>query len=123
MTFDDHPFAPVFRTTEHIRKAILGFCDGHGGHRPLWPIWPFWATTVPKKDWTSAPDRGCQPARLVTMADTGLMWANMLRAFHVGKARTSDGEPSSWMRPSRVAWAHASWPACHLTKASASAVM
>jgi hypothetical protein len=23
------------------------------------------------------------------------------------------------MRPSRVAWAHASWPACHLTKASA----
>ena len=27
------------------------------------------------------------------------------------------------MRPSRVAWAQVSWPACHLTKASASAVM
>ena len=33
------------------------------------------------------------------------MWANMLRAFQVGKAFTNDGEPSSWMRPSRVAWA------------------
>src|SRR5262245_15750619 len=27
------------------------------------------------------------------------MWANMLRAFQVGKALTSDGGPSSWMRP------------------------
>jgi hypothetical protein len=27
------------------------------------------------------------------------MWADMLRAFHVGKALTTDGEPSSWMRP------------------------
>src|SRR5262245_57524814 len=53
----------------------------------------------------------------------GLMWANMLRAFQVGKALTSDGWPSSWMRSSRVAWAQVSWPACHLTKASASAVM
>ena len=67
--------------------------------------------------------RGCQPAALVAVRETGLMWANMLRAFHVGKALTSDGEPSSWMRPSRVAWAQVSWPACHLTKASASAVM
>ena len=32
------------------------------------------------------------------------MWANMLRAFQVGNALTSDGGPSSWMRPSRVAW-------------------
>lgn len=65
----------------------------------------------------------CQPAGLVGVRETGLMWANMLRAFQVGKSRTSDGEPSSWMRPSRVAWAQVSWPACHLTKASASAVM
>jgi len=35
------------------------------------------------------------------------MWANMLRAFQVGKALTSDGEPSSWMRSSRMAWAFA----------------
>jgi hypothetical protein len=49
------------------------------------------------------------------------MCANMLRAFQVGKALTSDGGPSSWMRPSLVAWAQVSWPACHLTKASASA--
>jgi hypothetical protein len=69
------------------------------------------------------PHRGCQPAGLVAVRETGLMWANMLRAFQVGKALTSDGRPSSWMRPSRVAWAQVSWPACHLTKASASAVM
>ena len=49
------------------------------------------------------------------------MWANMLRAFQVGKALTSDGRPSTWMRPSRVACAQVTWPACHLTKASASA--
>jgi hypothetical protein len=67
--------------------------------------------------------RGCQPAALVAVRETGLMWANMLRAFHVGKALTSDGRPSTWIRPSRTAWAHVSWPACHLTKASASAVM
>ncbi len=36
------------------------------------------------------------------------MWANMLRAFQVWKALISDGEPSSWMRPSRVAWTHVS---------------
>ena len=46
--------------------------------------------------------------------ETGLMWANMLRAFQVGNALTSNGAPSSWMRPSRVAWAQVSWPACHL---------
>ncbi len=68
-------------------------------------------------------ERGCQPAGLVAVRETGLMSANMLRAFQVGKALTSDGEPSSWMRPSPVAWAQVSWPACHLTKASASAVM
>jgi hypothetical protein len=45
----------------------------------------------------------------------------MLRAFHVGKARTSDDGPQSWMRRSRTAAAQLSWPACHLTKASASA--
>ena len=38
------------------------------------------------------------------MGNTGLIWANMLRAFHVGKALTSDKLPSSWMRFSRVAW-------------------
>src|SRR5262249_61769930 len=53
----------------------------------------------------------------------GLMWANMLRRFHVGNALTNDEGPSSSMRPSRVAWAQVTWPACHLTKASASAVM
>ena len=69
------------------------------------------------------PRRGCHPAGLVGVRETGLMWANMLRAFQVGKALTSDGEPSIWMRFLRVAWAQVSWPACHLTKASASAVM
>jgi hypothetical protein len=42
VTLDDHPFATVFGATEHIRKSILGFSDGHGSHRPVWPIWPFW---------------------------------------------------------------------------------
>ena len=69
------------------------------------------------------PHRACQSAALVAVRETGLMWANMLRAFHVGKALTSDGRPSTWIRPSRTAWAQVSWPACHLTKASASAVM
>src|SRR5215510_9460091 len=54
---------------------------------------------------------------------SGLMWANMLRAFQVGNARTSHVGPWSWIRESRVAWAQVSWPACHLTNASASAVM
>src|SRR4030095_6204738 len=67
--------------------------------------------------------RECQLAELVAVRGTGLMWANMLRAFPVGEALTREGRPSSWMRPSRVAWAQVSWPACHLTKASASAVM
>jgi hypothetical protein len=71
----------------------------------------------------SAEPKVIQPAALVAVPETGLMWANMLRAFQVGKALTSDGRPSSWMRPSRVACAQVSWPACHLTKASASAVM
>src|SRR5262245_59750449 len=69
------------------------------------------------------PCRGCQPAGLVAVRETGVMWANMLRAFQVGKALISDGGPSSWMRPSRVAWAQVTWPACHLMKASAFAVM
>ena len=69
------------------------------------------------------PHRGRQPVALVAVRETGLMWANMLRAFQVGNALTSDGEPSIWMRPSRVAWAQVRWPACHLTNASASAVM
>jgi hypothetical protein len=43
------------------------------------------------------------------------MWANMLRAFQVGKALTSDGWPSSWMRPSLVAWAQVRWPAWRLS--------
>ena len=67
--------------------------------------------------------RRCQPAPLVAFRETGLTLANMLRAFQVGKALTSDARPSSWMRPSRVLWAQVSWPACHLTKASDSAVM
>src|SRR5262245_34879389 len=65
----------------------------------------------------------CQPAGPVAARETGLMCANMLRAFQVGKALISDGGPSSWMRPVPVAWAQVSWPACHFTKASASAVM
>src|SRR5688572_15778912 len=44
-----------------------------------------------------------QPAELVRVRETGLMWANMLWAFQVGKALTSGEGPSSWMRPSRVA--------------------
>ena len=66
------------------------------------------------------PDR--QAAELAAVRETGLMWANALRAFQVGKARTSHDGPSSWMRRSRVASAQGSWPACHLTNASASAV-
>jgi hypothetical protein len=41
--------------------------------------------------------------RLVAVREIGLTWANMLRAFQVGKARTSDQEPSRWMRFSRMA--------------------
>jgi hypothetical protein len=41
------------------------------------------------------PHRGCQPAGPVTVRETGLMCANMLRAFQVGKALISDGGPSS----------------------------
>src|SRR5262247_4948738 len=59
----------------------------------------------------------------VATLGSGLMWANMLRAFQLGKARTSHDGPWSWMRESRVASVQVSWPACHLTKASASAVM
>jgi hypothetical protein len=65
--------------------------------------------------------RGCQPAGLAAVRGTGLMWAKALRAFQVGKARTSHEGPWRWMRRSRMASAQASWPACHLTKASASA--
>ena len=67
--------------------------------------------------------RRCQAAGLGALWETGLMWAKALRAFQLGKARTSPEGPWSWMRPSRMASAHVSWPACHLTKASASAVM
>ena len=56
-------------------------------------------------------------------AASGLMWANMLRPFQLGKARTSHKGPWSWIRESRVASAQESWPACHFTNASASAVM
>jgi hypothetical protein len=69
------------------------------------------------------PRRGYQPAGFVPVRETGLMWANLLRAFQVGKALASDEGPSSWMLPSRMAWAQVRRPACHLTKASASAVM
>ena len=64
-----------------------------------------------------------RPTELAAVRETGLMWAKALRAFQVGKARTSHEGPWSWMRRSRVASAQVSWPACHLTKASASAVM
>jgi hypothetical protein len=74
VAFDDHPFAAVFGATEHIRKSILGFSDAHGGHRPLWPIWSLWTSTVPMEDWTSGPDRGRQPAWLVAIRETGLIW-------------------------------------------------
>jgi len=56
-------------------------------------------------------------------AGCGLMCANMLRPFQLGKARASQEGPSRRMRESRVASAHETWPACHFTKASASAVM
>jgi len=64
-----------------------------------------------------------QPGSLPALREIGLISANMLRAFQVGKARTSHEGPWSWMRRSRVAAAQVSWPACHLTKASASAVI
>ena len=60
---------------------------------------------------------------VVAAAASGLMWANMLRPFQVGKARTSHEGPWSWIRESRVASFHESCPACHFTNASASAVM
>jgi hypothetical protein len=74
------------------------------------------------------PRVGCldgRPVRqfAVAAAASGLMWANMLRPFQVGKARTSHDGPSSWIRESRVASPQESCPACHLTNASASAVM
>jgi hypothetical protein len=59
----------------------------------------------------------------VTAPASGLMWANMLRPFQLGKARTSHDGPSSWIRESRVTSAQESCPACHFTNASASAVM
>ena len=59
----------------------------------------------------------------VAAAASGLMWANTLRRFQLGKARTSHEGPSSWIRESRVASAQEIWPACHFTNASASAVM
>jgi pimeloyl-ACP methyl ester carboxylesterase len=66
--------------------------------------------------------RRSQRAELAAVRGTGLMWANVLRAFQVGKARMSHEGPWSWMRRSPVASAQVSRPACHLTKASASAV-
>jgi hypothetical protein len=66
---------------------------------------------------------GAQPGSLAALGEIGLMSANMLRAFQVGKARTSHEGPWSWMRWSPVTAAQVSWPACHLTKASASAVI
>ena len=65
----------------------------------------------------------CQAAEPTAVREIGLMWAKALRAFHVGKARTSPEGPWSWMRRSRIASAQVSCPACHLTKASDSAVM
>ena len=59
----------------------------------------------------------------VAAAAAGLMWANMLRPFQLGKARTSHKGPWSWIRESRVASSQDSCPACHFTNASASAVM
>src|SRR5262245_23271360 len=67
--------------------------------------------------------QGCQPAGRLAAPEAGLMWANMRGAFQVGNALTGDGGPSSWMRPPPIAWPQVRWPACHLTKASASAVM
>jgi pimeloyl-ACP methyl ester carboxylesterase len=43
----------------------------------------------------------------VTALASGLMWANMLRPFQLGKARTSHDGPSSWIRESRVRLEHA----------------
>jgi Berberine and berberine like len=53
----------------------------------------------------------------VTAAASGLTWANLLRPFQVGKARTSQDGPSSWIREPRVVSAQESWPACHFTNA------
>ncbi len=67
--------------------------------------------------------RRCQAAGLAAIPETGLMWAKVLRAFQVGKARTSHEGPSRRIRELRVATSQESWPACHFTNASASAVM
>jgi Berberine and berberine like len=39
----------------------------------------------------------CQPAALVAVRETGLTWANMLRAFQVGKALTTCSSPRSYV--------------------------
>src|SRR5262245_52490710 len=46
---------------------------------------------------------GSQASIPYALSLAGLMCANMLRAFQVGKAFTSDGGPSSWIRPPPVA--------------------
>jgi hypothetical protein len=72
---------------EHLRAALF----------------PTAMTTAAARCRSGRPHRGCQPAGFVAVRETGRMSANMLRAFQVGKALTSDREPSIWMRPSRVA--------------------
>ena len=49
-----------------------------------------------------------QAAGLGAVREGGLMWAKALRAFQVGKARTSQEGPWSWTRRSRVASAQLS---------------
>jgi hypothetical protein len=91
--------------------------------------WPDPIAAVSREEASKTGSSSCncvehaQLASLVALGVIGLMSANMLRAFQVGKARTSHEGPWSWMRPSPVAVAQVSWPACHLTKASASAVI
>jgi hypothetical protein len=116
------PGAVLYVLEWHIGARRGTFCASSGGRR---------------RDPRSAPDcclrasdrahwewlGGGSLHQFAVAAAAGLMWANMLRPFQVGKARTSHEGPWSWIRESRVASPQESWPACHFTNASASAVM
>ena len=115
--------SPVFHT---LLLTRLVWAD----QPPPWPLRQVAISAISEAGYLQDPTlrrpatrRRGGPQFAMAAPGTGLMWANMLRAFQVGNARTSHDGPSSRMRESRTASAQVSWPACHLTKASASAVM
>jgi hypothetical protein len=116
--------AAAFRytVTEADTAAVLGSgrCRCWAPHgSSLWPSGPRW----PHPETGELAWPGSSRQRTAAAAAVGLIWANMLRPFQLGKARTSHEGPWSWIRESRVASSQDIWPACHFTNASASAVM